>query len=149
MKKNFFYAAIISVLFFSLFSVVQAGGLGDAGGYLQNAVKDTGLDTGGDGDTLLTTSVGTVIKAALALVGTIFFVLTIYAGILWMTAAGEEEKVTKAKNIIIAAVIGLFIVMSAYAITAFVTAKLGVGTTQQPEPSGDGGGGNEQDAGGA
>ena len=70
-------------------------------------------------------TVGTVIKGALGLVGTIFFVLTIYAGILWMTAAGNEEHVTKATDIIKASIIGLFITMSAYAITTFVASKVG------------------------
>jgi hypothetical protein len=66
----------------------------------------------------------TVITTALSLVGSIFLGLMIYAGILWMTAAGEEDKVTKAKNILKAAIIGLAVTMSAYAITAFVTGKL-------------------------
>jgi len=72
----------------------------------------------------LGTSVATVIKTILALVGTIFLILTIYAGILWMTAQGEEEKVTKAKEIIKASIIGLVVIMSAYAITFFVTSRL-------------------------
>lgn len=68
---------------------------------------------------------GTVIKGVLGLVGTIFFGLTIYAGILWMTAAGNEEKVTQATDIIKASIIGLFITMAAYAITTFVASKVG------------------------
>ena len=48
----------------------------------------------------------------------------IYAGVLWMTARGDETKTEKARNIIIATVIGLFITVSAYAITKFVTSKL-------------------------
>lgn len=88
--------------------------------------------TGLSGD--LATTVATVIKAVLALVGTIFLVLTIYAGILWMTAQGDETKIEKAKEIIKASVIGLVIIMSAYAITYFVTSKL-VGATTQSSPS--------------
>jgi hypothetical protein len=41
-----------------------------------------------------------------------------------MTAAGNEEQVAKAKSIITATVIGLFITMSAYAITSFVGNRL-------------------------
>ena len=66
----------------------------------------------------------TVIKTILALVGTIFLILTIYAGIMWMTAAGNDEQVGKAVGMIKSAVIGLVIVMSAYAITYFVTTRL-------------------------
>jgi len=42
-----------------------------------------------------------------------------------MTAAGREDQIEKAKEIIKATIIGLAIVMSAYAITFFVTSKLG------------------------
>lgn len=70
-------------------------------------------------------TVGLVIKTILSLVGTIFLALTVYAGILWMTAAGREDQIEKAKEILKATVIGLVITLAAYAITAFVTTKLG------------------------
>ncbi|MBL7058794.1 hypothetical protein ISS03_05725, partial [Patescibacteria group bacterium] len=38
----------------------------------------------------------------------------------WMTAQGNDTKIATARGIITNAVIGLIIVMSAYAITAFV-----------------------------
>jgi hypothetical protein len=68
------------------------------------------------------------IRILLSLLGLIFVVLIIYAGFLWMTAAGNEEKIKKSKDIMIAAVIGLAIVLSAYAITIFVFDKLLFGT---------------------
>jgi len=72
----------------------------------------------------LSTTVGRYIQVALSLVGTIFLALTVYAGFLWMTAAGEEDKVTKSKNILQAAIIGLVITLAAYSITAFVVDKI-------------------------
>ena len=44
----------------------------------------------------------------------------IYGGITWMTAGGNETTVTNAKKTITAAIIGLVIVISAYAITLFL-----------------------------
>lgn len=91
----------------------------------------------------LPSTIGTIIKVILSLVGTIFLCLTIYGGILWMTAAGEDDKVEKSKKIITAAVIGLAITLSAYAVTFFVTSKLGgasggsgsdVGIPAAPDP---------------
>jgi len=70
--------------------------------------------------------VGGLIKGVLSLVGIIFLALMVYAGVLWMTARGEESKIESARNIIYAAIIGLFITVSAYAITIFVTSKFGV-----------------------
>ncbi len=121
MKKIFLLLLII----FSLVMVMPAQAqLGKALGNLTQSAKGTGLEKQGD----LATTVGTIIKAVLALVGTIFLILTIYAGILWMTAAGNEERVKKATSIITTAVVGLIIVMAAYAITYFVTTRLGGGT---------------------
>jgi hypothetical protein len=39
---------------------------------------------------------------------------------MWMFSMGNEQTATKAKNIIIAAVIGLVIVLMAYAITSYL-----------------------------
>ncbi len=74
----------------------------------------------------LESTIGTVIKGALSLVGTIFLILTVYAGILWMTARGDDSQVEKSQNIIRASIIGLFITLSAYAITYYITNRLSV-----------------------
>lgn len=81
------------------------------------------IQQGTDLPTDLGTTIGMIVRVLLSLVGTIFLLLTIYAGILWMTAQGNEDKIEKAKGIVQAAVIGLLITMSAYAVTAFVTDK--------------------------
>lgn len=70
--------------------------------------------------TSLSGIVAIVIKAFLGLLGIIFLVLIIYAGFEWMTAQGDEEKVTKAKDTLTRAIIGLVIIIAAYSITYFV-----------------------------
>jgi len=64
--------------------------------------------------------IGTVIKTALGLVGIVFLILMVYAGYIWMIARGDESKTEKAKNTIISSIIGIVIVVAAYAITSFV-----------------------------
>lgn len=64
--------------------------------------------------------IGQIISAVLGILGVIFLVLTIYAGLLWMTAGGNTDSVKKAKAILLNSVIGLIIVLSSYAITATV-----------------------------
>lgn len=64
--------------------------------------------------------VGSVIKILLSFLGVIFLVLLIYGGYLWMMDRGEEALAKKAKDIIKNAIIGLIIVLAAYAITNFV-----------------------------
>lgn len=113
----------------------------------------TNLTTVGNGTGLvsdLNTTVSDVIKGVLSLAGTIFLVLTVYAGILWMTAQGNEEQVTKAKGIVTQAIIGLAITLAAYAITAFVTGKLAgnAGGAGDGSPSGSGGSGGSAVIGG-
>jgi len=65
-----------------------------------------------------------VINVVLTFMGILFISLMIYAGITWMTAGGEQEKVNKARDIIKAAIMGLIIVIAAYAITFFIFRSL-------------------------
>lgn len=60
------------------------------------------------------------IKAFLSILGILFIILVILGGYYWMTAGGDETKMTKAKDTLKKAIIGLIIIISAYAITAFV-----------------------------
>jgi len=67
------------------------------------------------------------ISMILAFVGLIFLILTIYGGIQWMTAQGNEEQVTKAQKIIKDSIIGLAVVLFAYLITYTIISRfLGV-----------------------
>jgi hypothetical protein len=61
-----------------------------------------------------------IIQSALGLLGIIFVVLVIYGGFMYMTSAGESDKVKKAKNIILYAAIGVIIIFLAYALTTFI-----------------------------
>lgn len=70
------------------------------------------------------TIVATAIRAFIGLLGIIFVVLIVASGYNWMTAGGDEAKITKAKNTISRAVIGLVIVLAAYSITFFVFSNL-------------------------
>ena len=64
--------------------------------------------------------IGDILNGVFGILGTIFLLLIIYGGTLWMTAAGNEEQVTKAKKILSSATIGLFIVVLSYVISLFV-----------------------------
>jgi hypothetical protein len=81
------------------------------------------------GASSLSETAGKIIKIVLGLVGTIFLVLTIYAGFLWMTAAGNEEQATKAIGILKTAVIGLVIILASYSITYFILDSVFKATT--------------------
>ena len=62
----------------------------------------------------------TIIKYLITFLGIIAVVIILYGGFVWMTAAGNDDRVTKAKSIIVAGIIGLVIVIAAFAIVTFV-----------------------------
>ncbi|MDP2656723.1 MAG: hypothetical protein Q8P11_04125 [bacterium] len=96
---------------------------------LMRNLKCTGLAWGKGCDSTAPISVGTiiglVIQVVLTLLGIIFLILSLYAGFLWMTAAGEKEKVEKAQSMLMQAVIGLIIVLAAQGVTYWVLSTLG------------------------
>lgn len=69
----------------------------------------------------LAVAAGRIVRGALVLLGLIFFALTVYGGVLYLTAGGNEEQVKKATGILKGAIIGLIIVIFAGAITQFIT----------------------------
>ena len=87
---------------------------------------------------VLANKIGNVATIILGFLGVIFLFFVTYSGIQWMTAGGNEERITKAKNRMVRAAVGLIIVVSAYAISAFVISKLQpnpvVETPAQPAP---------------
>jgi hypothetical protein len=64
--------------------------------------------------------VGNIIRVALSLLGIIVLCLIVYAGFIWMTAAGDSKKVDTAKAILKNAIIGAIILFLAYSISSFV-----------------------------
>lgn len=81
--------------------------------------------------------VAKIIRTALGFLGIVAIALILYGGFLWMTSAGNEEQIGKAKKILINAAIGLVIILSAVAITQFVINKLlaSLGMAPLPPPA--------------
>ena len=65
-----------------------------------------------------------IVSVAMGLTGIIYLGFMVYAGFKWMTARGNEQDITDARNTIIAATIGLIVIIGAYAITNFVSEQL-------------------------
>ncbi|MCK5510712.1 hypothetical protein KAI65_04195 [Candidatus Parcubacteria bacterium] len=70
---------------------------------------------------------GLVISAILSLIGVVFLILMIYGGFIWMNSRGNDQEIQKALTIIRNSIIGLLIVIAAYAITAFIGDNLAAG----------------------
>ena len=106
---------LVSILLLPYFTLAQE----EPAGKLMVVGSDSGYNID-PRDTDLPLMVGNVISVVLQLLGVIFLALIIYAGILWMIAAGNEDKVTRSKDTMRRAAIGLVIVVASYAISKFV-----------------------------
>lgn len=70
--------------------------------------------------------IGRIINTLMAFVGSIALVLYIYAGILWMTAAGTAERIQTSKRVIIWTTFGLVVMFGSYLIVTEVFSWLGL-----------------------
>ena len=120
-KKIIFSFVIIS-LFLSQ-PILAANGVSNALDGLNTTAEKGGVNSS---QTDLPIIIGKVVGAILAFVGIAFFILVIYGGYLWMFSMGNEQTVAKAKQIIVAAFIGLVIILMAYVITAYIGNQLKV-----------------------
>ncbi len=129
MKKLVVFAASFALLLggFMSFNVAPAyaseGVLGtdDLGiGY----AADTGL-----GSEDVRATVARIIRVAMGLLGIVAVVIILIGGFKWMTAGGNEEQVGEAKKWIFSGVIGLAIILSAYALASFIISQLVTATT--------------------
>ncbi len=68
--------------------------------------------------------IGRVIRIVLSFLGLIAVVIIIIGGFQWMTSGGNEEKVGSAKKLMGAGIIGLAIVVLAYAVASFIISAL-------------------------
>ncbi len=127
------YVRIFSLIFFLIlsfntvladdgFSFVNSTGLGstaDKTGHTKQSFFNSAES--------IELSAGVIITVVLSLVGVIFMALLIFGGITWMTAGGNEQRVDKAKSTITRAIIGLAVVLLAYAISIFIVSAFSKG----------------------
>ena len=79
--------------------------------------------TFGLGTADLESTVVNIIQWVLGFLGLIAVIFILYGGFLWLTSGGNEDKISKAKKTITAAVVGLIIVLLAWAIVIFVVGQ--------------------------
>ncbi|MBI4435455.1 Ig-like domain-containing protein [Candidatus Uhrbacteria bacterium] len=72
----------------------------------------------------VTVIIARLIRTAISFVGVVAVVFLLYGGFVWMTAGGNADRLKKAKQIIINAIIGLLLVFASFAIVSFVLGAL-------------------------
>ncbi len=101
-----------------------------------------GTVTGGEfassaglGETNLVDTIGQIIRVALGFLGVIAVVIILLGGFKWMTAGGNDDKLKKAKQLLFSGIIGLVIILSAYAVASFVISSLVTATSNTTSSS--------------
>ena len=121
-KKNSKKIVIFLLLILGGFFVAHFVGAQDYG---TNAVSNGLNGSLGGAGTDLRTIIARIINIALGFLGIVAVGIILYGGFLWMTSNGDEEKITKAKNLLKSAVIGLIIILASWAIATFIISRLG------------------------
>lgn len=128
MKKYFktlLASLLLVIIFLPTISTAQVTGtISGTSSPLLDKLKTVGTSAGYDAGTSENTIleiVGTGINVVLGLLGVIFIILMLLAGYNWMTAAGDQEKITKAQHTIREAIIGLIVIVGAFAIWMFIS----------------------------
>ena len=65
-----------------------------------------------------------IVRIIVGFLGIITVIIILAGGFKWMTSAGNEDKIGEAKKLISAGVVGLVVVLAAYAIANFVVNSL-------------------------
>lgn len=121
MKKGLIFVYLLTI--FSLVVVPQLVlaqpdvGLGTIAGEIELGTQD------------IRVTVARIVNVAMGLLGIVAVVIILLGGFKWMTAGGNDEKVKEAKKLIVSGIIGLIIILTAYAIAQFVLNSLLNATT--------------------
>ena len=75
------------------------------------------------GEENLPVVIGKMVGIALGLLGLILVIYLIIGGVMWMTSGGNEDRVKRAQSLIRNAIIGLVVVVLAYALAYFITER--------------------------
>ncbi|MDD3284184.1 MAG: hypothetical protein PHZ07_01165 [Patescibacteria group bacterium] len=122
---------IVFIIFFSITNIQNILATGtepndailSGGEKLQQFAGEAGIKQYTDPVVVITSIIG----FALGFLGLFFLILILVGGFQWMSSAGEDEKINKAKAIIKSATIGLFIVLTSWIIATTIFALINHG----------------------
>jgi len=70
------------------------------------------------------TTIQNIVRIIVGFLGIIVIIIILAGGFKWLTSGGNEDKIAEAKKLISAGVVGLVVVLAAYAIANFVVNSL-------------------------
>ncbi|MDP2736957.1 MAG: pilin [bacterium] len=133
MKKTLFKKAVVLAMALFVLTPVMTFSLPamaeDLNPWGTDTLKDNIQTTTGLGERDPRDIAASVIRVILGFLGIIAVIIILLGGFKWMTAGGNEDKVGEAKKLITAGIIGLVIILAAFAIATFVLNSLLSATT--------------------
>jgi hypothetical protein len=120
--KTCYYSVAAGALALPATALAQVSVFDTAKSNVAKVGDSAGVDNAADAS--LPDVIGNIINIALGFIGILLLVYILWAGFLWMTAGGDEGKVKTATAMIKNAIIGLLIIVAAFAISNFVLESL-------------------------
>lgn len=77
------------------------------------------------GNVTLQSVIGRLFFALAGFSGVIALAMFVYGGVMWMTSAGNQERISKAKKTMVWSTLGLFMIFMSYAIVKVIVGALG------------------------
>ena len=119
-----FSVFVLVVFTFFLFSISVFAQTDPTFGLKPAAEQVGGYDTSVSGENTLLNTIQKIVSIFLSLIGIVFILIMLYAGVRWLTSRGKEELIEKSKTAMEAALTGLVLVLISYGLTKFVFSML-------------------------
>lgn len=127
-KTKLLFIILTTLVIVALPQIIIAAGVGEIQTGLDFSANKAEIPTGPQ-STDLTVLIGNLVNYLFGVIGALFLVIIIIGGVMWMTAAGNEERVSRASKILIAGVEGIVILFFSYTIVYFLINVFGQATS--------------------
>lgn len=127
--KHLISFAILALLALPMFAMTASAQSSDAETTFGIDKVEAGLGGSLSKDNSPIEIITNIINIALGFLGIIAVGIILLGGFKWMTAAGNEDKTSEAKQLLGAGVIGLIIILAAWALATFVIKQIYGATT--------------------
>ena len=122
MKKLIIIIFGIIILFSAIFFCQKANAYTFGTGEFSLNVNPT--TSFGEGETGTSAAISRIFNITITVSEVIFIILLLIGGIMYLTALGNDEQVGKARKLMLEAVIGIVIVLAAWALGTFIIGRL-------------------------